>query len=131
MAGINQNGAAHAPATENLPLSAEQRAQWAQVLKESIQSCAHAPAFGDIKVHTIFDDEHGHYLLFYTGWNGKERVHVAIFHAEIRDGKIHIHWDGAGDGITGELIEAGVPRDRIVLEWQPPYVRKFTPFAVA
>ncbi|NES83455.1 MAG: XisI protein [Moorea sp. SIO2B7] len=33
----------------------------------------------------------------------------------IRDGKIWIHYDGMEDGITDELVAAGVPKDRIVL----------------
>ncbi|NJR63514.1 MAG: hypothetical protein HC769_34890 [Cyanobacteria bacterium CRU_2_1] len=43
------------------------------------------------------------------------RVHGCVVHAEIRNDKIWIHYDGIEDGITGELVAAGVPKNHIVL----------------
>lgn len=104
---------------------------WPALLKRLISEYALKPSYGDIEPLTIFDDERHHYLLFHSGWNGEKRVHAPLIHAEIRDGKIHIHWDGAGDGITPELIDAGIPKSLIVQDWYPPEYRKYTPFAVA
>ena len=61
------------------------------------------------------------------GWHGKQRLHGSIVHAEIKDGKIWIHYDG----ITDDLVAAGVPKDHIVLAFHPPYVRPHTDYAIA
>ena len=49
---------------------------------------------------------------------------------DIKDGKVWIQHDGTEDGIAEELVEAGVPREHIVLAFHPPDVRKHTPYAV-
>ncbi len=38
-------------------------------------------------------------------------------------------YDGTEHGLANELVEAGVPRDRIVLGFKPPEVRPYTGFA--
>ena len=50
---------------------------------------------------------------------------------EIRDGKIWIQRDGIEDGIIPELLEAGIPKEQIVLGVQPPHRRQYTEFAVS
>jgi hypothetical protein len=47
------------------------------------------------------------------------------------DGKIRIQRDETERGIANELVEAGVPRDHIVLGFRSPAVRKHIEFAVA
>ena len=59
-------------------------------------------------------------------------MHGCVVHAEIRDDKIWIHYDGIEDGIRGEMVAAGVPKDRnIVLAFYPPNVREHTGYALA
>ncbi len=60
------------------------------------------PSYGDIEVETIFDDGQGHYEMVYTGWNGFRRIHGAVLHVDIRDGKVWIQHDGTEDGIAEE-----------------------------
>ncbi|MGA7934745.1 MAG: XisI protein [Kovacikia sp.] len=88
-------------------------------------------SYGEIKQYVIIDADRTHFLLFNEGWDRKKRVHGAVIHAEIRDGKIWIHYDGTEDGITDELVAAGVPKDHIVLAFHPPHVRPHTGYAVA
>ena len=70
-------------------------------------------------------------MLVHEGWENNRRVHGCIVHAEIRDAKIWIHYDGIEDGITEELVAAGVPKDCIVLAFHPPQVREHTGYAIA
>ncbi len=49
---------------------------------------------------------------------------------EIKDGKIWIERDGTEIGVANELVEAGVPKQDIVLAFRAPYKRKFTEFPV-
>ncbi|MEB3179165.1 MAG: XisI protein [Nostocaceae cyanobacterium] len=86
---------------------------------------------GDIKQYVIVDRQRTHFLLFNEGWENNRRVHGCVVHAEIRHDKIWIHYDGIEDGITDELVEAGVPKDRIVLAFHPPELRKYTGYALA
>jgi hypothetical protein len=53
-----------------------------------------------------------------------------VIHIDLRDGKVWIQHDGTEDGVAGELVEAGIPRDRIVLAFHHPSKRKYSDFAV-
>ena len=54
-------------------------------------------------------------------------VHLYMF--DIIDDKVWIQYDGTEDGIADELIEAGIPQDKIVLGFRPPEIRPYTGFA--
>lgn len=88
-------------------------------------------SYGEIKQYVIIDADRTHFLLFNEGWDGRKRVHGCVTHVELRDGKIWIHYDGVEDGITQELIAAGIPKDQIVLAFHPPHLRQHTGYAVA
>ncbi len=99
-----------------------------QLLSEDAQI---KPALGEIEPHLVFDDERDSYQLMYIGWDGKARTHGAIVHTRLRNGKIWIEYDGTGEGIATRLLEAGVPKEDIVLAFHSPWRREFTGFAVA
>lgn len=80
-------------------------------------------------VETVFDDEHGHYELVRVGWEGQRRVHGAVIHVDIRDGRIWIQHDGTEQGITSELLAAGVAPEEIVMGFHPPTQRHLTRYA--
>jgi hypothetical protein len=85
-----------------------------------------------VEAQTVFDRDHDHYQLVYVGWrrNG-DRDFGCLLHLDIKDGKIWVQYDGTEGGIANELVELGVPREDIVLGYQPPSVRQFTEFAVS
>ncbi|NUM46147.1 MAG: XisI protein [Anaerolineales bacterium] len=78
----------------------------------------------------IFDEKRDQYLLLTVGWKQKRRIWGATLHVRLQDGKIWIEEDGLEDGITPDLLEAGVPKEDIVLGFHHPEVRPFTEFAV-
>ena len=80
---------------------------------------------------TIFDEENARYLVVSQGRMGKKRVHGCLLHVEIIDGKIWIQRDGTEDGVADDLVEAGIPRSRIVLGFWDPEARKLGDFAAA
>ena len=103
-----------------------------QIVKRIIQEYADLlPSYSDVQAEPIFDDERGHYLLVYTVWNGKRRVHGSAIHVDLREGKVWVQHDGTKDGIVAELVAAGIPPERIVLGFHPPGQRRHTEFAVA
>lgn len=86
----------------------------------------------DTEVQLIFDPKREHYLLFRLGWeeNGMRRVYGCTIHIDIKEsGKIWIQRDMTEIGVANELVEAGVPKEDIVLAYKAPYKRKYTGFA--
>lgn len=86
---------------------------------------------GEIDQCLIIDRDRNHFMLFDVGWQQKRRVHGCITHVQIIDEKIWIQRDGIEDGITDELVEAGISKDKIVLGFHPLDVRSHTGYAVA
>jgi XisI protein len=86
---------------------------------------------GEIDQCLIIDRDRNHFMLFDVGWQQKRRVHGCITHVQIIDDKIWIQRDGIEDGITDELVAAGIPKDKIVLGFHPFDVRPHTGYAVA
>ncbi|MDF5729871.1 MAG: element excision factor XisI family protein [Rhizonema sp. PD38] len=61
-----------------------------------------------IQAQIIVDTEKDHYLLLYVGWRNQKRVYGPVLH----------------------LDNLGVPKQNIVLAFDPPLVRQFTDFSV-
>lgn len=83
------------------------------------------------KVFSVIDDERGHYLLMNVGWSGKRRICSVMFYARLHNNKIWVEEDWTEEGIANELVKAGVPREDIVLGFQPPSMRPLTEFAAS
>ena len=96
-----------------------------------MEYAAHKPSHGQIDSEPIIDPERDHYEVVHIGWQGHRRVHGCVIHVDIINGKIWIQHDGTDRPIAEALVEAGVPREDIVLGFQPADVRKWTDFAVA
>lgn len=88
------------------------------------------PSHGQIDVEAIVDPVNDHYEVVHVGWHGHRRVHGSVLHLDIIHGKIWIQYDGTSRPVAEELMAAGVPREAIVLGFQPPHVRPYTDFAV-
>jgi hypothetical protein len=61
----------------------------------------------------------------FGGHTAKKRMHGCLIHLQIIDGKVWVQ----RDGIVGDLEEAGVPKEHIVLGFHPPEVRPYTDYA--
>jgi hypothetical protein len=107
-------------------------ATYRQIIERVLTEYAKIPySYADIQAQTVFDREHDHYLLTNLGWDKNRRVHGCLVHLDIINGKIWIQRDGTEDGIAQDLLDAGVPKDQIVLGFKSPEIRKHTGFAVA
>lgn len=85
----------------------------------------------EIKNRLVFDKTNHQYLVISEGWQGQHHYHNCLIHLEIVEGKIWVQCDNTEDGITDELVTAGIEKDNIVLGFQEPAVRQYTGFAVA
>ena len=83
-----------------------------------------------VESFVVFDDVHDSYMLVRLGWEANRRISQVILHVRLRDGKFWIEEEWTEEGIANELLQAGVPREDIVLAFHPPEVRPNTEFAV-
>lgn len=88
------------------------------------------PSGPSVASEQIHDSARDHYLLKYVGWDGHRRVNATAFHLDIIDGKVWVQYDGSNRSVTDALVEAGIPKEDIVLAEQPPEVRAELGFAV-
>lgn len=86
---------------------------------------------GDMRNETVFDRDSDRYLVVTVGRDRERRVHGCLVHVDIIDGKIWVQRDGTERGVVTDFLEAGVPKDRIVLGFHSPEKRKLTEYAVA
>jgi hypothetical protein len=91
----------------------------------------YAPSLGQIESLPVFDDQNNQYFLVNFGWDRTGRVHSVILHLRIKNDKVWIERDGMEEGIATELLEAGIPKDDIVLAFYRPERRAITEFAIA
>jgi len=101
------------------------------LIESIIREYARIPySYGEIQIQTVFDREQDHYLLMLVGWEGIRREHGCLVQVDIIGGKFWIQRDGTERGIAQDLLDAGVPKDRIVLAFRSPAKRRLTDFAV-
>jgi hypothetical protein len=102
-----------------------------QLIQKVLNEYTFVPySHGDIKCVPVYDTDRDHYLLVVIGWDD-QRIHGCIVHIDLIDGKFWIQRDGTEQGIATDLLNAGVPKDRIVLAFHRVKDRPLTGFAVA
>lgn len=107
-------------------------ARYRETLTSILNKYAAIPCYyGEINNIVIVSSDRNHFLLVNEGWKGKKHIHHCLVHAEIRNDKIWVHYDGIEDSITEELVAAGIPKNKIVLAFHPLYIREHTGYAVA
>ena len=106
--------------------------KYRRAVRQLIEEVAsYEPSEGEVIAETVFDEERGHYELLCVGWEEGHYVHDTLIHIDIRGEKVWIQCNETNLLIGEELVKAGVPRQQIVLGFQPPYKRPDTGFAVA
>lgn len=111
-----------------------ERTGYAEILKSLLSESPYfvsQKSVSERETVRIFDDTNGHYLLVTLGWQGQTRIYNVVVHARLHQGKIWIEEDWTEDGITEELMRAGIPKEEIVLGFQPPNLRPYIDFATA
>jgi XisI protein len=79
----------------------------------------------------VFDRERDQYQVLGMGWHGEKQSFLVLFHFAIKDGKIWLCRNVGDYDIVADLEARGVPKEDIVLAFQPPAMRPFTGYAVA
>ena len=106
--------------------------QYRRIVRRLIEEYAsYKPSHGQIDTEAIVDPEKDHYEVMHVGWDNRCRVHGCVVHVDIIDGKVWVQYDGTNRPIADEFVAAGIPREHIVLGFQPPDKRSYTDFAVS
>jgi XisI protein len=100
-----------------------------QIIENILNEIASVQVFGDISFKPIFDHEHGRYQVIATGWEGERQVLRTVALLEVQNGLVWLQADNTDYGIAEELMRQGIPRERIVLGFQPMKWRVGTGFA--
>ncbi len=95
------------------------------------QHAEHTFSYGDIETIPMFDERSDSYLLVDVGWGVTGRVYTVPVHLRIKQNKVWIERDSTDAEIAEQLLEAGVPKEDIVLGFYRPERRKITEFAIA
>jgi hypothetical protein len=103
-----------------------------EIIQQALQDYAAVPyAYGAIESRVVVDRSSDQYLLVNVGWDNGRRVHGCLIHIDIINGKVWIQRDGTEEGIARTLVQAGIPKERIVLAFRSPELRRHTGYAVA
>jgi len=87
-----------------------------RILQQVVEKQASLPRRQDqVELVPIIDAVHDNYLLMRIGWDRVGRAHHILFHFRLKEGRVWIEWDGIEHGIANDLIEAGIPKEDIVL----------------
>lgn len=89
------------------------------------------PGIGQIATVPVFDEASDNYMVVDMGWDRTGRVHAVALHLHLVNGKVWVEADGTENGIANELVEAGIPKEDIVLGFYRPERRSLTEFAIA
>ena len=76
----------------------------------------------------IFDDERMRYLVMRIGWFQQKRVHQCMVHVDIDGDRVVIQANNTEHRIRTDLMERGVPADKIQLGFLPPEVQITTTY---
>jgi XisI protein len=109
------------------------RLKYQAIIKKILQEhCDERNSFPDpYKSYVLLDDDRGHYLLLDLGWNDEKYLHATPIHLDLIGSQIWIQYDDTEEGVATDLLEAGIPRQDIVLGFRHPKIRPYTGFAVS
>src|SRR5437879_5819708 len=107
--------------------------RYREIIKQAITERAHLmrgqPLPGE-EVVCLIDEETDNYLLLRLGWVRGKRLYSITLHLRLADRKVRVEQDWTEDAVA-ELVAAGVPREDIVLAFNPPELQQVTEFAIA
>ena len=84
-----------------------------------------------IETQFIKDEAGGHYQLVNVGFRRGHRIYGCFLHIDLKpDGKVYLQHDGTDIEVAHRLVEAGIPKEDIVLAFHQPKYRAYTGFGV-
>ena len=87
-----------------------------------------SPQAEDAAIELICDDERMRYLVLRVGWRHQKRIYLCLLHIDIIDDTVIIQCNNTEDKVASELVQLGIPKDKIGLGFLPPAVRSDAEF---
>lgn len=75
------------------------------------------------QVELLFDDERMRYMAIWVGWWNSKRIYQCAVHIDICDDLVVIQCNDTEDLIASELVDLGIPREKIRLGFLPSEVQ--------
>ena len=105
--------------------------QYQDIIESMLSRYADIPCIGSTAdTLKIYDRLRNHYLLLLNGFDGNKRVHGCLIHIDIINGKCWLQLDNTDAVIAEELESLGIPKEDIVIGFQPEYLRHYTGYPV-
>jgi len=105
--------------------------RYREIAQSIVQMYAGWSPRNDTSTKLMIDLERDQFVVMRIGWENDRRVYHTVIHLDIINSKFWIQYDGTNRPVADALLEAGVPREDIVLAFHPPEVRQYTDFAAA
>ena len=104
-----------------------------RIIKDILNEYVHiVPAnLPDVENELICDEINDRYQLMRVGFENDVRVHYCVFHFDIKNDKIWLQHDATDIPVAQLILNAGIPKEDLVLAFHPPYRRELSGFAVA
>jgi hypothetical protein len=83
----------------------------------------------NLEYQIVMDTERHHYQLVVVGWQNKRYTHGILVQIDLRGELVWVVADNTDYNVVGELIQRGIPKEKIVLGYQPAQWRQHTGFA--
>ena len=97
-----------------------------EIIEDVLREIAkNPPRIEDVQFRVILDRVDGFFEIKAIGWNSFGRVHGSIIHIDVIDDKVLIRHNGTELEIKDILIEKGIPRELIILDFIHPKYQKY------
>lgn len=73
------------------------------------------PRIQAIKLYPVCDRESGQFLILATGWDKQRWINTILFHAHLVDRDVILEEDNFEEGLTANLIAAGINQEDIII----------------
>ena len=84
---------------------------------------------GSLEYNWIFDTSRHHYQLLLEGWDANTRILEILVQIDVKNNLVWLQEDNTDYGVAEALVNAGIPKESIVLGFHAPYKRPYTGFA--
>lgn len=92
--------------------------RYRQALQQVLEDFAQWMSKGNpIQLLPVCDTNHDEYLIISLGRENDRREHAIVFHAQLRDGLIRIEADWTEEGLSDDLVAAGVEEKDLRWRW--------------
>lgn len=87
---------------------------YADIIQNTLQEATKdQPRIQSIQLYPVCDRNSGHFLVLATGWDKKNWINAILFHAHLVDREVIIEEDNFEEGLTSQLVAAGIDAQNI------------------